>query len=65
MIGVVLEREQQGVVGGGVAGVQREQHVDPRGELVGRLPDARGDEAHARKAQLLRTLAAALDQLRP
>jgi hypothetical protein len=55
----VLARQQQCIVGRGVAGVQRGQQVDAGWQLG--LHDVRLDKAHALVAKPLRALAAALN----
>ena len=55
VLGFLLQAKGDGVVGGGVAGVQRGDHVDLRrqGVAVRRFGHAQVEELHARKAQPL------------
>ncbi len=59
----VRQRKGDGVVGGGVAGVQGGDHIDHRRQLgLQRLLHRGGDKAHARKAQPLRQRLRAVHQ---
>jgi hypothetical protein len=61
----LASHEGNGIVGGGVAGVQGRHHVNPGGQLGTDHAGlhAQRQKAHARKAQALRQLARPLHQL--